>query len=99
MQYWKKSVPAHIIKHLSEKSTTIDTLYTEGRFEFDTDTSSQRMKPVVWENATNLLDSVIDHRKIIGNILIKVMADGQQGYFKLNMTVLPEDYSDENQLY
>ena len=53
-------MPAHIIKHLSEKSKTIDTLNNEGRFEFDTGTNkiSKRMRPVVWENATDLLDSI-----------------------------------------
>ena len=58
----KKSVPAYIIKHLSEKSKTLDTLYNEGRFEFDTgnDKTSKLMRPVVWANASDLLDSVID---------------------------------------
>lgn len=93
----KKSVPAHIIKHLSDKSKTLDTFYNTGRFEFDTgtDKTSKQIRPVVWANATELLDCIIDRRNIIGNVMIKVLADSGQGFLKLSMTVLPEDYSDE----
>ncbi|CAH0547031.1 unnamed protein product [Brassicogethes aeneus] len=90
----KKSVVAHIIKHLSEKFKTLDSLYSEGIFKFHTgiDKIYKQKRPVVWANAIDLLDSVIERRSIIGNFLIKVMADTGQGFFKLSMTILPEGY-------
>lgn len=41
------------------------------------------------------METVIQERHIIGNVQIKVMADGGQGFFKMCMTVLPENYVPE----
>lgn len=97
MQYWKKTVSAHIIGYLSEKSKTLDPNYKDGYFEFDTGTAKKQVRPFVWANAADLLDSVIEQRNIIGNILIKVMCDGGQEFLELSMSVFPEDYLYEYQ--
>lgn len=49
----------------------------------------------MWANAEELLETVLEKRNLIGNFIIKVMADGGQGFFKICLTILPENYSAE----
>lgn len=56
----------------------------------------KQRRPVVWANAEEILNTVIDKRGLIGNYLVKVMADGGQGFFKIGMTIIPEDYISES---
>ncbi|CAH1106663.1 unnamed protein product [Psylliodes chrysocephalus] len=57
---------------------------------------SKEVRPVVFANAEELLEAVIQNRKLEGNFLIKVIADGGQGFFKISLTILPENYSFDN---
>lgn len=91
----KKSVPTSITNHLSRTSKKLQDLYKEGIFEFDTEKSTQKAeRAVVWADASELLETIFIQRNIIGNYLVKVMADGGQGFCKISMTVLPENYSE-----
>lgn len=90
----KRSVPTYYAKHASEKSKTLEDVYKEGIFDFDTDnTTGKEKRPVVWADAEELLEAIINHRNLTGNIIVKVMADGGQGFLKISMTVLPENYA------
>ena len=63
---------------------------------FDCDnTNVKKEQPIVFRNASKLLDFVIAQRKLKGNITIKIMADGGQGFFKISMRILPENYVPE----
>lgn len=42
------------------------------------------------------MDTVISRHNHICNYLIKIMADGGQGFFKVCMTIIPEDYLSES---
>lgn len=57
---------------------------------------SKQKRPVVYAKAKELLETVIENRKIIGNILIKLMADGGKKNFKISLTILPENYDPES---
>lgn len=35
-------------------------------------------------------------RNFIGNVIIEIMADGGQGFFKICMSVLPEEFTSES---
>ena len=41
------------------------------------------MRPVVWADAEKLIETVLDKRYFVGDYLVKVMADGGQGFFKI----------------
>ncbi|CAH0557396.1 unnamed protein product [Brassicogethes aeneus] len=56
----------------------------------------KKIRAVIWADAEELLDSVCEQRKLIGNYEIKIMADGGQGFFKICMTILPENYISES---
>lgn len=53
-------------------------------------------RPVVWTDAEELLEAVLKDRSLFGNYDLKVMAYGGQGFFKICMTVLPENFSPES---
>lgn len=92
----KKSVPKGIIAHLSQQSKLLEDIYKIGSDNFDcNDKGVKESRPIVYASAQELLDSVIDHRKLEGNITIKVMMDGGQDFFKISMTVLPENFVSE----
>lgn len=90
------SVPKDYLKHTSEQSRVLADVYKVDLFELECESKaniSKELRPVVFANAGELLEAVIDNRKLEGNFLIKVMADGGQGFFKISMTILPENYS------
>lgn len=89
----RKSIPKNYQSHMSEKSKSLEDCYKTGEYEFDIKKGEPKQsRPVVWADSETLLEAVIRERNYIGNYLIKVMADGGQGSFKVSMTILPEDY-------
>lgn len=56
----------------------------------------KELRPVVWADATELVDAVVNSREIVGYYAVKLMADGGQKFFKLCFTILPEDYSEDD---
>lgn len=93
----RKSVPKGYVNHMSEKSKILEDLYKISEFEFDIKKDKPKEKRiVVWGDCESLIESVIQKRKLIGNYLIKVMADGGQGSFKVCMTIMPENYDPEH---
>ena len=50
-------------------------------------------RPVIWADAEQLLEAVFTGRQIIGNYTVKVMVDGGQGFLKISMSIIPENYS------
>lgn len=90
----RKSVPKNYLQHMLDSSKTLEGIYKHGFYEFDSEISTTKQKrPVVYADAQQLLDAVIEKRNLIGNILIKAMADSGQKFFKTSLTILPEDYS------
>lgn len=93
------SVPKNYLKHTSEQSKVLADVYKLDSFEFECEGKaniSKELRPVVFANAGELLEAVIENRKLEGNFLIKVMADGGQGFFKISLTILPENCSLDN---
>ena len=92
----RKSIPPNYLDHMSEKSKILKDVYKHGTYEFDCsdeNTSIKQKRPVVYADAEELLDAVIEERNLVGDVIIKVMADGGQGFFKISLTILPENYS------
>ena len=50
---------------------------------------NKEVRPVVWGNAKALISAVADARDIGGELFIKVMADGGQGFLKFCATLVP----------
>ena len=95
----KKSVPAHFSKHTSERSLLLDNLYHDCALKFDIEGSKEKEeRPVIWANAEELLNAVIEKRNIIRNYCVKIVNDGGRGFFKICMTILTESYlADESE--
>lgn len=94
----RNSIPLRYAKHVSDKSRILSDVYKHEVHYFDCESCSNKekeklLRPVVYADAKELLDAIIEHRKIEGNVLVKVLADGGQGSFKISLTILPENYS------
>jgi hypothetical protein len=64
--------------------------------DLDVDVGNKNTKrPVIWADAGELLEFVLQQRKETNNVFIKIMADGGQGFFKICMSVFPENYLKE----
>ena len=51
--------------------------------------------PVVWADAEKILSAVSEERNFIGKVFVKAMADGGQGFLKICLTILPEDFDND----
>ena len=73
----KKAVPVGITKHMLEHSKILRDIYKLDSAEFDIDAGGIKEKrPIVYLNASELLDAIIEKQKMIGNVYIKLMVDG-----------------------
>lgn len=82
----RKSIPKNYMQHVSEKTNTLEKFYKSNVLKFDVEKSNLKEdRTVIWADAEELLEAVIDERNLIGNYVVKVMADGGQGFFKVNM--------------
>lgn len=95
----KKSVPPYYRRHVSQKAKCLESLYKSDSLEFEIEKSEDKqLRPVVWADAEELLDAVMAQREETGGVKIKLMADGGQGSFKMSMTILPENYDEDENL-
>ena len=94
----KNSVPKNMYQKMSDRGKILKNLYKNDNYDFEVEKSECKEKrPVVWADAEELVEAVISERKITGRHVIKVMADGGQGFFKICFTILPESYLAENE--
>lgn len=92
----RNAVPKGYANHFTQKQRELENVYKSDILLFDTSTSKEKeLRPVVWADATELVEAVIDARGIIGYYTAKLMADGGQNFFKLCLTILPDDYFEE----
>lgn len=47
---------------------------------------------MIFADAEELVEAVLEKRNFEGNHTLKIMADGGQGFFKISMTILPENH-------
>lgn len=88
----KKSVPAYYREHASEQSKLMEDLYNAETCQFVCDDSGGfQNRTVVYGNAGEIVDFVVEKREIIGNYTVKVMADGGQGFLKICLSIFSED--------
>lgn len=105
----RKSIPKKLLKETSDKGKLLQSLYKTGEFDFDiekekkesnakerNETTGKAKRPVVYADATELLEAVISERHLIGNYFVKVMADSGQGFLKMSMSIIPEDHLKAN---
>ncbi|CAH0550992.1 unnamed protein product [Brassicogethes aeneus] len=100
----RKSVAARYKKNLSTRSTALEPLYKINEFEFEIEgkyaENKKAKRPVVWCDAEGILNEVIERRNETGNVAVKVMADGGQGFFKICLTIMPKNYNpDDNTIH
>ena len=88
----KRSISPNFREKLRSNSKTLEDCYKSTECKFDVSGSDKKQKrTVVYANAERLLEAVIAHRELKGSPKIKVMADGGQGFFKICLSVFPED--------
>lgn len=89
----RKSIPANFSKQIAERANILKDFYKYDMFDFDVEKSDiPQKRPVVWCNSEEILEEVIVKRSLVGDYVIKIMADGGQGFFKVCMTILPGNY-------
>lgn len=87
----RKGTPSSYREICSENSNTSSKYYNTCQFEFDIEKSNlKQMRHVVYANAEELVNAVVDKRNLIVFYQIKIMADGGQGFFKICFSILPE---------
>lgn len=63
-----------------------------GFSEFDIEgNENKERRPVVLADTEELLEPVIEWRQFVGNYEVKIMADGEKGFFQICMFVRPEN--------
>lgn len=93
----RASVPKDYKLHLYSKSNLLADIYDHGIYEFDvTDSKLKSQRPVIWADAEKLLDAVLQKRNVIGKYSVKVMADGGQGFLKICLSILTEDFLEKS---
>ncbi|KAJ8672431.1 hypothetical protein QAD02_003690 [Eretmocerus hayati] len=88
----EKSIPVNYRAHLSEKSKALESLYKAEIHEFDVEVTpvlKREKRPIIYADAQELLEYVLEERSIIGDFNIKVLCDSGQGFLKLSMSVFP----------
>ncbi|CAH0560625.1 unnamed protein product [Brassicogethes aeneus] len=84
------AVPKEYLTHISKTAKTLENVYHEGVFKFDVEhKSTKEERPVIWADAQELLDNVVEYRNLIGHCNVKITADGGQGFLKVCMSVFP----------
>lgn len=88
----KNSVEIDYRKHMTEKSKTLENCYHITKFNFDVAKEKNKKElPVIWTNVEKVLEAVIIERKLIGNYKLKIMGDKGKKFFKISMSILPEE--------
>ena len=92
----RKAVPAYYRTHVSEKNKSLDSFYDTKIDMFDVEGETKKEKrPIVYTDFQAILEKVVEERNIIGSPIVKLMADGGQGFLKLCATIIPPNYSPE----
>lgn len=92
----KRSIPPYYRDHASKKAKTLEDVYQCGHYNLDVEKEPEKEnRPVVYADAEALLNSVMEARKQYGEVVIKLMADGGKGFFKISMTILPKNFREE----
>lgn len=95
----KQSIPPYYREHISEQLKLMEHLYHAETHEFVCDDSGTlKTRPVVYGNAEKIVDFVKNERKITGDIKIKVMADGGQGFLKICLSIYSEEDLPQNDI-
>lgn len=92
----RNSVPTYYRDHASKKAKTLEDVYHGEIHDFDIEKVPDKEKrSVIYADASELLDAVLEARKQHDEVVIKLMADGGKGFFKISMAVLPKDFCEE----
>ena len=68
-------------------------LYKVEFHSFEDGYGGKEVRPVVYADAEKLVAAITEARSYLGIVFVKVMADGGQGFLKICITVLPENYN------
>ena len=88
----RSSVEPGFANHISKKGQMLSDIYKLSYHTFE-EGEGKSDKPVIWAKAEDLLAAISDAREIVGPSFVKVMADGGQGFLKICLTVLPDNYN------
>lgn len=89
----RSSIKANYRDEISQRGKMLDEYYTHDILKFDVEKSEVKQeRPVVWANAESILNEVVERRSLVGYYKVKVLADGGQNFFKISMSIIPENY-------
>ena len=91
----RKILPPYMRTHVSAAGRTMEDLYTIKWMNFDIGNESKEQRPVFYGKASEVVDFIMDHRQIVDECFVKVMADSGQGSFKISIAIIPNNYDPE----
>lgn len=93
----RKSVPSNYNHSMQEKQKSMETIYQETFSNFETKEGIIK-RPVVYANASELLEFVFEQRNVeaIHETKIKLLADGGQHFFKISLSILSEEKENDS---
>ena len=94
----RKSVPSYYKAQSACNAKCLEDLYLEETHFFDVEKQKEKeARVVIWCDAQSILDKVMEERSITQGVTVKALADGGQGFLKICLTILPDDYEDQEQ--
>ena len=88
----RKSVIPGYANHVSINGKKLEDLYEITEDVFDIGDGKKIKRPVVYAKAEEVVNTVSEARNYLGSTTVKVMVDGGQGFLKICLILLPENY-------
>ena len=93
--FGRKSIEPGYADHVVDISKKLEDLYHVKEDIFDLEGGKRDTRPIVFANAEEILDRVMEERYYVGYPNVIALADGGGGFFKICLTVLPENHWDQ----
>ena len=90
----RKAVPSYIRKSITDAGKTLANIYHVTTLKMDVGQGKMEERPVFYGNASEIVEAVCEMRQINGPCLIKLLADSGKGSFKISLSIMPEDFED-----
>ena len=94
----RSSIPPYIRSFHSSSNRTLDDIYQLTWIELDVGGGKAEKRPVFYGDAEEVVEKVCTMMGDNGRTWVKVLADSDQGSFKISLVILPEEYEPEDEL-
>ena len=92
----RNSIPTNYKQQLSNSTTEFKNMYKNKTVEFDGYGGTKTSKPMIFADATEIVELVSSERGY-SDYIIKILADGGQKFLKFCISIIPKEYIEEKQ--